>query len=124
MHGKDRILLERIQSYFGVGKITLRSRNNQVIYAVKSVKELHSVIIPHFIKYPLLTQKKVDFELFKLAIELLINKKHLTEQGLREIFSIKALMGKGLSDKLSDVFPNLSPKEKPVVRTESITDNN
>lgn len=50
---------------------------------MKPVKELNEVIIPHFTKYPLLTQKRVDFELFKEAIELLVNKKHLTEEGLK-----------------------------------------
>lgn len=52
-----------------------------MIYAVKSLKDLHNVIIPHFTKYPLLTQKRADFELFKLVVELMMNKEHLTQKG-------------------------------------------
>jgi len=124
LHGKDLNLLKRIQSYFEVGKIVTRTRDNQVIYAVKSVKELNEVIIPHFTKYPLLTQKRVDFELFKDAIGLLVNKKHLTEEGLKELFSVRASLGKGLSDKLANVYPDVLPKEKPIVETIVIKDNN
>ena len=102
--------MEKIQSYFKVGKIVTRTRDNQVIYAVKSVKELNEVIIPHFTKYPLLTQKRVDFVLFKEAIELLVNKKHLTEERLKELFSVRASLGKGLSDKLVNIYPYILPK--------------
>jgi len=123
LHRKDIALLKRIQSFFGVGKIITRSRDNQVIYAVKSLKELHNVIIPHFIKYPLLTQKKIDFELFILVIELMMNKEHLTELGLRKIFSIKASLGKGLSKKLINVFPDLVAIEKPIIKMTEIVDN-
>lgn len=37
-------------------------------YTVNSTKDINDVIIPHFEKYPLLTQKKADFILFKSAI--------------------------------------------------------
>jgi len=124
LHGKDINLLKKIQYYFKVGKIVTRTRDNQVIYAVKSVKDLNEVIIPHFSKYPLLTQKRVDFELFKEAIELLVNKKHLTEKGLKELFSVRASLGKGLSDKLVNIYPDLLPKEKPIVNTVAVKDNN
>ncbi len=93
------------------------------MYAVKSLKDLHNVIIPHFTKYPLLTQKKVDFALFKLAVEFMMNKEHLTEGGLREIFRIRASLGKGLSEKLTNVFPDLVPLEKPEIKTAEIIDN-
>ena len=81
LHRKDIDLLKKIQSFFAVGKIQTRSRGGHVIYAVKSLKDLHNVIIPHFTKYPLLTQKRADFELFKLVVELMMNKEHLTQKG-------------------------------------------
>jgi hypothetical protein len=36
-----------------------------------------STIIPHFEKYPLITQKRVDFEFFKQAVHIMNNKEHL-----------------------------------------------
>jgi hypothetical protein len=75
-------------------------------------------------KYLLFTQKKVDFYLLKRVVELMVNKKHLTEEGLREIFSIRASLGKGLSEKLSSVYSDLVPIEKPVIETVEIVNNN
>ena len=94
-----------------------------MIYAVKSLKDLHNVIIPHFTKYPLLTQKRADFELFKLVVELMMNKEHLTQKGLKKIFSIKASLGKGLSENLTSVFPGLAPIEKSAIKPPVIVDN-
>jgi hypothetical protein len=123
LHGKDIALLYEIQSFFGVGKITIRKRDNQAVYAVKSLKYLINVIIPHFSKYPLLTQKIVDFELFKLVCELMNNKEHITMAGLIRIVSIKASLVKGLSKKLTEFFPGIIPVEIPFIKTTEILDN-
>lgn len=55
--------------------------------------------------YPLLTQKSVDFFLFKQIIDLINNKAHLTVEGLNQIVNLKASMNLGLSDKLKLEFP-------------------
>jgi len=39
-----------------------------VHYTVAAQKELIEVIIPHFLKYPLLTEKQADFLLFKSIV--------------------------------------------------------
>lgn len=54
----------------------------------------------------------------------MIKKEHLTIEGFRDIFSIKASLGKGLSEKLINVFPDLTPKEKHVFTITSINDDN
>ncbi|KAF8241176.1 hypothetical protein K440DRAFT_575328 [Wilcoxina mikolae CBS 423.85] len=123
LHGKDIALLYEIQSFFGVGKITIRRRNNSAVYAVKSLKYLINVIIPHFSKYPLLTQKRVDFELFKLVCELMNNKEHKTMAGLLKIVSIRASLGKGISRKLTEFFPDIVPAEIPFIKTTEILNN-
>lgn len=46
----------------------------------------------HFNKYPLISEKAADLYLFKRAVELIINKTHLTELGLLNIINIKASM--------------------------------
>jgi len=57
LHEKDRALLEEIQNYFdGVGSIYKQSNRDVVIYSVSSITDLE-VIITHFDKYPLITQK-------------------------------------------------------------------
>lgn len=90
-------------------------------FEVNSLKEME-VVIAHFLKYPLITQKHSDFVLFKLVISRLKNGEHLTDQGLRKIINIKASMNKGISDKLKESFPNVVPVARPVLKDISIKD--
>jgi len=85
-------LLEKIQAFFGVGNISI-GNNNSVTYYVSSVNDLINVIIPHFDKFPLITQKRADFLLFKSALEIIHNKEHkksLTSEYISKLISIKA----------------------------------
>ena len=56
LHARELPLLVKIQTFFGVGKITI-GNNNTVHYHVSSILDLTNVIIPHFDKYPLITKK-------------------------------------------------------------------
>jgi hypothetical protein len=116
VHEKDGSLLYDIKAFFGVGSISIRKSNGQIIYTVGSVKDLMEVIIPHFTKYPLITKKSSDFLLFKSAVELINQKKHLTIEGLKEIVSVRGAMNLGLTDALIESFPGISPKERPVTQ--------
>ena len=74
------------------------------------------VIIYFFDKFPLKTKKRADFILFKSAVELVIRKEHLTEEGFLKILVIKASMNKGLlSDSWKDKFPDIVAVERPKV---------
>ena len=114
MQEKDKAVLELIQAYLGVGTVTKHGKDS-MFYVVRSREVLTNVIIPHFVKYPLLTQKRADFELFKLVVELMNKKEHLTKEGLNKIVAIKASMNKGLSDELKAAFPNIGPVQRPLV---------
>lgn len=62
-----------------------------------TVKEL-AVILNHLDKYPPITAKKIsDIKQFKLVVNLILNKEHLTDEGVKKIIYIKASMNKGLS---------------------------
>lgn len=122
LHKKDLALLYRIQSFFGVGDVS--QRGEIVTYRVTKIKDLTNVIIPHFIKYPLITQKQADFLLFKMIIKLMNQKEHLSIEGLHKIVSIRTSMNKGLSEELVTSFPSITPVERPVVdRTENLDPN-
>lgn len=104
--------MEKLKLTLGVGEI-YKNNQNSFQYKVQSIKEL-GVIIEHFDKYPLISKKQGDYMLFKMAIELIIRKEHLTQEGLKKIIAIKASMNKGLSDELKIVFsPDLKPVERP-----------
>lgn len=117
LHEKDTELLNRIKTFFSAGKIRVRSRargpGGQIVYSVSSIEELSKVIIPHFDKYPLVTQKRGDFELFKLALDILNSKKHRTLEGINQLVAIKSAMNKGLSDKLKSEF-SVKPYPRPL----------
>jgi len=74
LHKKDLILLNSLQSFFfSVGTIRIRGRDGQGIYSKYDLEELTNVIIPHFDKYPLLTQKRADYLLFKQVVAAVLS---------------------------------------------------
>ena len=73
------------------------------------------LIINHFDTYPLLTEKRADFELFKQIIDIISRKEHLSEIGLQKIVNIKASMNfEKLSDNLKASFPKTVPVNRPI----------
>ncbi len=111
LHEKDRDLLEQIKNYFGVGYITQHGKNT-LQYRVKSVKDLN-LIVEHFEKYPLITQKLGDFILFKQVWTLVTTKEHLNLEGLKKIVSIRTVLNKGINEDLKEAFSNLDLIERP-----------
>jgi LAGLIDADG endonuclease len=114
LHIKDTALLYKIQEFFEVGKVINR-KDNACYFRVSSFAEL-LVIISHFEKYPLLTEKRADFILFKQVLELMNRKESLTNETLQEIVNKKAAMNFGkLSDKLLASFSNTIPENRPII---------
>lgn len=113
LHNKDINLLEAIQRTLNVGKIYKHGADS-LQYRVSSLSSLQ-VIIEHFDKYPLITQKQADYFLFKEAVNLIINKEHLSLTGLLKCVGIKASLNWGLSEKFKEAFPNVIPINRPDV---------
>jgi len=100
---KDKDLIQKLHGFFGVGRIKEDKSNNAITFYVNGpsppprsgeeergdVEDL-LVIIDHFDKYSLLTQKRADFVLFKQAVSILTKKEHLTNEGLIKLIAIKA----------------------------------
>lgn len=103
----------KIQSFFSVGGVY--TQNNSSSYVVRSIIDLNGIIIPHFLKYPLRTQKQADFLLFKSIIDIIVKGDHLTTEGLYKIVNIKASLNRGLSEELKENFPDYSPEDKPTI---------
>lgn len=122
LHRKDLLLLEKIKSFFGVGIIS-RDGENCVKYQVRSIEDL-KIVVGHFDKYSLITQKQADFLLFKSVFELMCSKQHLTEEGLLKIAALKASMNKGLSEQLKVAFSNVIPVNKSSVLNNKVKDPN
>ena len=122
LHNKDVNLLESIQRTLNVGKISKHGVDSKQ-YRVSSLSNLQ-VIIEHFDKYPLITQKQADYLLFKEAVNLIINKEHLSLTGLLKLVGIKATINWGLSEKFKEYFPTVEPINKPEVEFTNIKNLN
>ena len=110
---KDRLLLDLLQETMGnMGNIYYNPQDDTYKYKVSNIEGLINFVIPHFQKYHLLTQKKVDFELFVKIIQIMYKKEHLTLEGLQKIINLKSSLNLGLSKKLPDNF-KVVPVERP-----------
>jgi len=125
LNQRDSFLLYQLQQFFGgIGTFSIDKKANALKYSVDSFKDLTTIILPHFKKYPLLTQKAADFILFEQIVELMSKGAHLNINGLQQIINIKASMNLGLSDFLKSEFIDFTPVERQVINTEIIPDPN
>ena len=100
LHKKDVKLLKDIQKFFGdIGRIS-KERNGCCDFTVSSLDQIVKVIIPHFDKYSLITQKLADYILFKKTAIMMKKGEHLTSEGLKAIINIRASSNRGLTPAL------------------------
>lgn len=121
LHNKDIKLLEAIQRTLKTGKI-YKHGVDSIQYRVSSLKNLQ-IITDHFDNYPLITQKRADYLLFKQAITIIKNKEHFSIEGLLKLVGIKATLNWGLSDKFKESFPLAKPVARPSVIYNSLNVN-
>jgi len=119
---KDLSILKSIKSYLKVGTINQKS-DGSCVYYIRRLPDI-SILIDHFEKYPLLTQKFADYLLFKSAYDILKKKEHLTIEGLYKLLALKAVTNKGLPEVLKETFPNITSIERPSVFDSKIPDPN
>lgn len=128
LKARDLPLLKK-KFFEGEGNIHTYKNKPHYIYSVNSVKVLDRVIIPHFNKYPLLSTKRISFLLFKDAIEIIKNKKHLTLEGVHQIMCIRASMNHGISTRsvrstseIENIIPVALPQVEPVKASQISSD--
>ena len=100
LHKKDIELLNKIQSFFGVGTVSLAG-DKIARYRVRSRNSL-LVIISHFNKYPLQTTKVNNFISFCNILNLMNKKSHLDVEGFLNIASLINKLNNPLSPSLLD----------------------
>jgi hypothetical protein len=121
MLSRDHDLLFKFQQTLGgIGKVSYFS-SGLSRFQVQSNKELLK-IIDFFEKYPLITQKRADFELFKMVVHIMNQKEHLTPEGLQRVVEIRASLNKGLTKVLNEAFPKIIPISRPTFLFQGIPD--
>jgi LAGLIDADG endonuclease len=84
-NGNRAEVLLLIQQHFGCGRIRPDRSDRTVKWETRSLPRIRSAVIPHFRRYPLLSGKHRDFELFADICERMARGEHLVRSGLLEI---------------------------------------
>lgn len=83
-HERDIKLLYALKAHFKCG-VVRKNHGDRQCYRVRELKSLKNEIIPFFEKHSLKTSKNIDFLKFRQIINIMVEKKHLTIEGLDEI---------------------------------------
>jgi len=96
-HSRDEQLLKSFIDFFGCGILEPSYRGPAVNFAVYKFSDNYAKIIPFFKEHNILGVKSEDFKDWCEAAEIIKTKKHLTEQGIHQIISLKSGMNTGRS---------------------------
>lgn len=110
-HEKERRLLERVQSFFGAGRVVSKGPNSNVLtYSVSSMRDLTSAIIPFFEEHRPLV-KGPDFQRFAEIVRSTRAKEHLEPEGFERCVRIADEMnahGKQRSRTIDEILQGSS----------------
>lgn len=105
-HKKDIKLLYKLKDFFQAGSVRV-NHGDRYELRIRSLEHINNIIIPHFDKYPLMTQKKFDFLKFKHIINLMNQNTHLENNGLKKIIEISSKMNRAQKDKALEILSEL-----------------
>ncbi len=88
---RSEVLLD-IQRYFDCGTLRPDRSDRTLKWEVRSLPLLVDRVIPHFRRYPLLSGKQRDFELFASVCERMVRGEHRSAAGLSEIVRLAGAM--------------------------------
>ena len=77
-----------MQEFFECGFIRRDYSDKTLKYEVRSLSDLINKVIPHFKKYPLLSEKQKDLEFFKRVCILMQKNLHRDKEGLQKIMNL------------------------------------
>jgi hypothetical protein len=85
-HKRDLIVLNRIITTMGCGTLMKPTGyRDEYNFSVANLKELLTIVIPFFEKYPIYGAKLLDYKDFCKGVSIMKNKGHLTSEGLSQL---------------------------------------
>jgi hypothetical protein len=92
----DASVLHAIREIIGCGtvyvldygryeKYSVKNWKKHVRYKVSNITDIATKLVPFFEQHPLFGKKARAFEAFKAIVQLVLQKQHLDEQGLKQI---------------------------------------
>ena len=117
----SRNVLESIRNTLQCGYIKSNDaagkRDKTLVYVVRDRLDLLQKVIPFFEQFPLQTEKRKDFELFRTIVRLMKTNQHLTKEGFEKIVRLAFSMnanGRYRKRQMKDILT--SPKSSETVR--------
>lgn len=96
-HSRDFILMQKLAEYFKSGKIYKYGGKSAVSLSIVDFTVITYILIPFFSKNPLIGIKFYDYKDWCKIHNLMLNKKHLSVEGINSIKKIKSNMNIGRS---------------------------
>ena len=87
-NGDRAEVLHAFQAYFGCGSIRPDRSDKTVKWETRRLEDLLERVVPHFVRYPLMSGKRLDFERFAFVCRLMADEAHRSREGLVEIVRI------------------------------------
>jgi hypothetical protein len=94
-HSRDLILMQKIIEYLGSGKIYKYPAKAAVSLSIVDFKDITNIIVPLFNENPIVGIKLYDYLDWCKIHSLMLNRSHLTVQGIYSIRKIKSGMNTG-----------------------------
>jgi hypothetical protein len=94
-HSRDFILMQKIVEYLGSGKIYKYAGKSAVSLSIVDFKDITNIIIPFLNENPIIGTKLYDYFDWCKIHSLMVNRSHLTVEGINSIKKIKSGMNTG-----------------------------
>jgi LAGLIDADG endonuclease len=91
-NGDRAEVIHAIAAYFGCGSIRPDRSDRTVKWETRRLDHIVEKVIPHFIRYPLMSGKRGDFERFAVVCDLMRRGAHREREGLIQIVRIASEM--------------------------------
>lgn len=100
-HSRDEVLMKSLLEYLGCGKLIKIKDRDIVRFKVEKFADLIEKIIPFFESYKIVGIKCLDYKDWVKVANLMIDKNHLTVEGLDQIRKIKDGMNKKREEEIN-----------------------
>jgi hypothetical protein len=87
-NGDRAEVLHALKAYFGCGSIRPDRSDKTLKWETRKLDDLVERVVPHFVRYPLLSAKRLDFERFAFVCWLMADGEHRSRPGLIKIVSV------------------------------------
>ena len=94
-HSRDFILMQKIVEYLGSGNIYKYAGKSAVSLSIVDFKDITNIIVPFFNENPIIGIKLYDYLDWCKIHSLMLNRSHLTVEGINSIRKIKSGMNTG-----------------------------